>query len=93
MLAPLSPNFVKIGPVVPEIWPSTYVAQGAILLRNVSQESLCTIIPNLFCHFPLESACSFIHFFPIALIARVGFNADSSLAFLDSSLAFLFRAR
>jgi len=83
--APLSPNFVKLGPVVPEIWPSNYVARGAILLCNVSQVSLCTVIPKFFCHFPLEFACPFLRFFPITLIACVGFNADSCLTFLDSS--------
>ena len=86
MLALLSPNFVKIGPVVPEIWPSTYVARGAILLCNVSQVSLCTVIPKFFCHFPPDSARLLLRFFPITLIACVGFNACSLLFFL-------FRAR
>ena len=49
MLAPLSPNFVKIGPVVPEIWPSTYVARGAILLCRsltalVSYPIFCVLV-------------------------------------------------
>ena len=42
MLALLSPNFIKIGPVVPEIWPSTFVCRSLIAL--VSYPFFCVLV-------------------------------------------------